>query len=1110
MSTIYNLLCPMIVWLCPSKSKIKSFVRRGLMLTITSMLALAQALAQNAATLLGGVTDTSGAAVPSATVTIAQPKTGFTRSIKTNAQGEYVLPLLPIGSDYGLTVQAPGFESFSQADITLQLNQNARVDVQLKVGTVSQSVNVTGAAPMVDTYTAEGGDVVEARRIVQLPLNGRNALQLAATLPGVSYSYNPPALTGGDRSANQVSVNGSRLNETDYQLDGMRFQGSYDSFGLNYPAPDALQEFKLLTNSYSAQSGFYAGSIFTAVTRSGTNQYHGSAWEFLRNTSLNSRNWFLTSVPKLVQNQFGAAMGFPIWQKYRVFGFAEYQGLRISEGAITSSFPLTAPERQGVFSSAVKDPTTGLPFPNNTIPANRFSPVAQNALAFVPAAPSTNGGELVTTGSEPVNVNQWTGKIDAGLTHLDQASATYYFDRTTFTLPFGNGPYQGFGGPMFEDQDIWVIALNETHTFSPNLLNQFTGGISGQQETHRCSTTLTPASLGISNFVLGGPPQPPTLSVSGFFTMGGSGVCAWVEGGKNWQVGDGITWLKGRHNFRFGADLYDRAWVLETAYLDPGVFAFNGTLSGNPAADFLLGAPASVQRNSVIDTAFKTLDSAYYVQDNFKVSNRLALNLGIRYELLPPFSEYRGKELKTVDIPQNATFRYGQQSKIFPNAPIGLLFVGDKTADYPNGLPASMVQTDHGQIQPRLGIVFDVFGSGRTSLRGSYGLYSNAQFGDEAAQSFQNQPFDLAQSIFSPAGGLANPWLGLVNPFPLKVNVQNPATQTFFLPGQVFGWDQHFVNPRVQAIGADVQQQIKSNLMIDVAYIGKLSQHLEDTININQAAYIPGVGPDGTPLSTEANTNARRILVPNIYEKIDINNAHPSASYQGLQVSVRYSSKSLTAFANYTFSRSIDTGQTTNVQGDAHQDNLHPNVDRGPSSFNAAQIFRLSLVYDIPQFHVQPVVDLIANHWQISDITSVLSGYPFTVTSGADNSLSANGSDRPNLVGNPHLSGGRSRRDKVNEFFNTAAFVPNPIGTFGNVGRDSLYAPGLANSDFALMRVFFPERRLNFQFRAELYNGFNQVNFGAPSATLNSPGSFGRLTSAAAARQVQFALKAQW
>jgi carboxypeptidase family protein/TonB-dependent receptor-like protein len=1065
---------------------------------------------QNAATLVGSVTDSTGAIVPGAKVTASQPKTGFTRSIVTGSQGEYVLPLLPVGSDYQLSVQAAGFQPFVRSGITLELNQNARVDVQLNVGAVSQAVNVSGAAPMVDTYSVEGGDVVESKRIVQLPLNGRNVLQLAATLPGVSYSYNPPALTGGDRSANQVSVNGSRLNETDYQLDGMRFQGSYDDFGLNYPAPDALQEFKLLTNSYPAQYGFFSGSVFTAVTRSGTDQLHGSAWEFLRNTDLNARNWFLSYVPELVQNQFGASLGLPISKRRKIFGFAEYQGLRIAEGAITSSFPLTAAERRGVFSSPITDPTTGQPFPNNTIPVQRINPVANQILTYVPVAPAANGGELSTSSSEPVNVNQWTGKLDSQLTHLDQASATYYFDRTTFSLPFGNGPYKGFGGPMNEDQDIWVIALNETHTFSSNVLNQFSGGISGQEETHSCSTSLTPASLGIQNFVLGGPPQPPTISVSGSFTMGGSGVCSWIEGGKNWQVSDGVAWLKGRHNFRFGVDLYDRSWILQTAYLDPGVFAFNGTITGNPAADFLLGAPASVQRNSVINLGMRTLDSGYYAQDNFRIMPRLSLNLGLRYELLPPFSEYRGKKLANYGIPENATVRYGQQSTIFPKAPIGLLFVGDKTPDFPNGLPASMVQTDHGQVQPRVGVAYDVFGNGKTSLRASYGLYSNAQFGDEAAQSFQNQPFDLAQSIYEPAGGLSNPWLGQANPFPLVVNAKDPAAQAFYLPAQAFGWDPRFVNPRVQAIGADVQQQIGPAFMVDIAYVGKLGQHLEDTINVNQARYTPGIGPDGQPLSTEANTNSRRILVPDIFEKIDINYSHPASSYHALQLSARYSSKNITAFANYTYSRSIDTGQTTNVQGDSHQNNLDPNADVGPSAYNAPQIFRLSVVYEMPEFHIQSIADKIVNHWQFSDITSLMSGYPFTVYSGADNSLSANGSDRPNQVGNPHLPGSRSRTEKVAEFFNTSAFIANPIGQFGTVGRNSLYGPGFANSDIALMRIFLPESRVQFQFRGEIFNVFNQVNFGTPAATLNSPGSFGRLTSAAPARQVQFALKAMW
>ncbi|WP_080507693.1 TonB-dependent receptor [Bryobacter aggregatus] len=704
---------------------------------------------QNAATIVGSVSDASGAAIAGAKLTALDEATGFARSAESDANGSFVIPLIPIGT-YRINAEAPGFKVFSRKGVELQLNQSARINIEMQVGSVAESIEVGDQAPLVDTASSAGGEVVDRKRIAELPLNGRNPLQLATLLPGVTVSSNPVALTGGNRNGNSVSVNGSRTNETDYQLDGMRFAGGYTNSGLNYPSPDALQEFKLITNSYSAEYGFYAGSIFTAVTRSGTNQIHGSAWEFFRNDKLNARNFFSATVPILRQNQFGASIGFPIL-KNKLFGFASYQGLRIRGTSIASSFPLTAAERQGIFSSTIRDPRTNLPFPNNTIPADRINPVTARLLKdIIPVAPGSESGQLVTSGSNPIDGNHYLGKLDYLISSKDTLSLSYFFDKTSFKTPFASGPYPVYG-QREEDQVIPVASMNYTRTFTPTLLNQLRVGISGQEENRRCSSGLTPRALGM-NIDLEGPPEPPSISVTGRFNIGGGGLCLWVEGTNNYQFADSLTWIKGRHQIKAGFDLYRRKFKLITAAGDPGNFGFDGSATGNAAADFLLGELVTASRRPLIDLAMRSINSSFFVQDDFKVSRRLTLNLGLRYELLGPFDETRGVERSTVKIPQNATFRQGVQSTVIPSAPPGLLFTGDKAPDFPDGLPSTMVRMDHKQIQPRIGMAYDLTGDGLTSLRASYGLYSNAHFGDMGAQSFQNQPFLLGQTLFRPAG----------------------------------------------------------------------------------------------------------------------------------------------------------------------------------------------------------------------------------------------------------------------------------------------------------------------------------------------------------------------
>jgi hypothetical protein len=434
----------------------------------------------NTATILGTVTDPTGAAIASGKVTATNEATGFSRSVVSSTDGAYLIPLLPIGERYRVTVEASGFRMFVQTGIELQLNQNARVDAQLQLGNVSEAVEVAASAPLVDTYSSEGGEVVEQRRIIELPLNGRNALQLATLLPGVSRAIIKTALDGGNRAANYLNINGAHQNEVDWQMDGVHYAGANNNSGLNLPSPDALQEFKLITDTYSAEYGFFSGAVFRAVTRSGTNQFHGAAWEFLRNDQLNARNFFTPTVPVLRQNQFGASGGFPIL-KNKLFGFVSYQGLRIRGAALATSFPLTQSQRQGIFSTPIKDPLTGQPFPNNTIPASRLDPVAQNLLKDIPLPPASTGGQLVSTGSKPVNDDQWTSKWDYIIRAADTLQVSMMVDKTTTTNPFATGPYPNFGIDH-ETQFIPLISAGETHTFAPNLINEARFGRASQEE----------------------------------------------------------------------------------------------------------------------------------------------------------------------------------------------------------------------------------------------------------------------------------------------------------------------------------------------------------------------------------------------------------------------------------------------------------------------------------------------------------------------------------------------------------------------------------------------------------------------------------------------------
>jgi outer membrane receptor protein involved in Fe transport len=1085
----------------------------------------------NTGTILGTVTDPSGAVLAHAKVTATNQDTGFTRNADTLDDGSFLIPLLPIGPRYQVTAERAGFKGFSQTGVELQLNQNVRIEIRLQVGAASESIHVDEQAPLVDTQSAVGGEVVESERMTELPLNGRNPLQLAGLVPGVEALDTVATITLGNRAANFMSINGSRTNETDYELNGVRFAGSYNNSGLNYPNPDALSEFQLITNPLSAEYGEYSGAVFSAVTKSGTNGFHGTGFEFLRNAALNARNYFSTNVPALAQNQFGVAAGGRII-KNKLFWFGSYQGFRIRQEALQPSEPLTPDERAGLLTSAtpVLDPDTGLPFPTNAqgqyvIPTSRFSPVTQTLLnKYIPTAPAN--GVFQETGSAKVNVDQYSGKIDYNIKPSDQVYFAGLWDKTVPNNPFtsccpGLGEsFTGYG-TINQTQNIKVFSVSEIHTFRPDLINEFRFGFSEQLEQNTGADQVSPASLGINNWNFNydpdAHPQSATFVLPGRFQLGAIGFGKWREGGRNFQFTDIVSSVKGKHNLKAGVDFYHRQHKLDANVGDTGYFIFGGSFTGgDPTAEFLLGKPDTELRIRYLNhPGYRAWSDGFFFQDDWKVSSRLTLNLGVRYELLFPFSEYRAEgESNTIWNPRGplpisggGTYLPGAQSTVLPLAPPGLLFPGDKTSHYPNGIPTALIGLDKKLIEPRIGFAWDPRGDGKTSIRGSIGYFSDAQYVDLPAQVSQNLPFLVVQAISQPPHDLTDPYAGeLVFPPVSSTGLKtNPEFFTPFLPAAGYGWAPDFQQPRVTKLTLNGQREVAKNLMVEVGYVGNLARHLSVTRDINTAQLnIPGVIP------SVANEPQRRLLDGVNFQKIDFEESGGNSSYNAFQALVRYrASHGLTLLTAYTWSHSLDTFSMVGVQCACLQNPEDANADHASSDFNQTHVLSVSAVYDFPDpFKDQRALRSIFGGWELSAIVSAQSGTPFTVYTGIDASYTNAGADRPDIVGNASFSGGRSRAETISEYLNPAAFAIN-TGHFGNLGRNTFTNPGLFNSDLGLFKNWAISERFKLQFRAEFFNAFNQTHLGSPINTLVSP-AFGQIVTAGDPRLIQFGLKFAW
>ncbi|HZT31874.1 MAG TPA: carboxypeptidase regulatory-like domain-containing protein [Bryobacteraceae bacterium] len=1096
-------------------------LRKRLQAAFFGLAACGLMFAQGTASLQGTITDPTGAVVPAAKVTVTQVNTRLTRTVASNAQGNYLIPgLAP--ADYTLSVEAPGFRTFTRKGITLLTDQSATVSVTMELGQASEAVTVEASATLVDTVTGTQKQVVNQTQMVELPLNGRNAAELSYLVAGASPSPNGGALQGVSKqfpSQIVVSTNGVQQDQVSYQLDGGPYNDEFFSTNLPFPFPDALQEFSVQTSNYGAQYGSNAGGVVNIVTKSGTNALHGDVFEFNRNAVFNARNFFASSRDQLKRNQFGFTLGGPLVipklynGRDRTFWFFGYQGTRLRNISNSSSaFVPTQQDLAGDFSAfldptspanplrkaaQIVDPKSGQPFPGNQIPASRFDPAALGMTKYLPKV----GGNGLVFYRNPVRQN-----LDEAVERFDHAFSSA--DRLTVRGTWNDFVVQSVydptnlvslaGGSEITSQNYIV---HETHIFRPNLLNDVSVTY-WRLKSSRGPAAGAPnvADFGVQGIYQTQPKTIGSVSVSGFFGVSEVPLAAFVRQGNGFT--DDLSWVRGRHELRFGVNLEKSRFDLVNNFGADGFFTFTSDVTNLAMASFMLGYLRTFQQQGGQPENIRDTFIGVYAQDSFRATRRLTINYGLRYEPAIPWDEIRGR----INYFRPSNYYGGVESQVFPNAPVGLLFHGDP------GVPSRIGLTpDYKIFMPRVGFAYDVFGDGKTSLRGGGGIFYNTRMGGDLLNTVAGAvvPFVPQLSITEPQGSFSNPLLGVANPFPAPATP--PKNSTFSKPvvvETVDGAQSVQQTPRVYNWNLSIERQVGNGWLVRAAYVGTHGSHIRELVQLNPAVYIPGstLSPD-----------ARRVFPG--YGSITQQTMDVNSFYNGGQFSLekRFAQSGflhgLTMLANYTWSKAIDTlpvnagVENTGVSTIPFWMPGRRNFDRGRSDFDHRH--RMVISYNMPLPALSGANRLARaafGSWEMSGIWTVQSADALTILAGKDQSQTALGQDRAEISGPAQGGTACGSAAPCVNFLNPASFHQPAIGTFGNVGRNSVNGPGLFNWDMACMKNFPFHERFRFQLRAEFFNIFNTVNFADPSTTLSSAG-FGSIRAANDPRISQLALK---
>jgi hypothetical protein len=1062
----------------------------------------------------GTVRDPSGAVLPGVEVKVTNTDTTAARTVITNETGSYAIPNLPVGP-YRLEASLPGFSTYVQSGIVLQVNSNPTINVVLAVGQVSSVVEVQADANMVETHSNVIGQVIDQQRVIELPLNGRNVTQLIAlfgaavpnTGGGLASNLNYPTVAA-------FSVAGGQNNATNYFLDGATHIDSRTNVGLPLPFPDALQEFKVETSTLPANYGSHPGGAVNAVTKSGTNAIHGDAFWFVRNGAMNARNAFASVRDSLKRNQFGGVVGGPL-VKDKLFFFEGIQGTTLRTAPATNTaFVPTQDVLNGNFQTILAPPcvTRQINLPssianNNILLPGLINPVALKVASLLPVS-TDPCGKIQYGVPQLSNEYQSVTKVDWQRSPKDQLFARYFITDYTLQAYYDHVNLLTAGSPGQLDR-VQSVTLGDTYLVNTDTVNSFRFGFS-RSAVQRVTANGVPTiqqlgsnvSAPIQNYI-------GQFSVSGYFSS--SSIPGYVMNNL-FNVSDDITMTIHKHQLAFGFNyVHAQMNALGPFQMDPrmtfnGQSVINGAATGNALASFLTGRlDTLLQGGGQVGRENQNLP-ALYVQDNWKASSHLQLNAGIRWDPFVPQQAKYGYAAQ-FDL---ARYYAGQVSKSFVNAPPGVIFPGDD--GYPGHAATSARYLD---FAPRVGLVYDPRGKGTETIRAGYGIFYDTSYLWNTMHIPLNPPWGYTITVNTPPGGLSSPWQGYPggNPFPAPTvfpkDFQFPVAGTYvFEPKDAKA-------TYLQQWNLAVQKQIGSDWLVTASYLGNKTTHQWLGHEMNPAVYIPGNCVAGVygltangACSTTGNTNARRLLTQAepaygqyLASAVTVDTAG-NASYNALLVTVQHRlSHNFSALTNYTWSHCFDQGEAGQDIVNFYQDSTNRRAEWGNCAADRRQLGNASLVFKTPQFG-STWLQRFAGDWQASGIYTFTSGSWLTATDGTDVSLTGLGSDRPNVAADWHVSS-----PTIHQWFNTSAFAKQTAGTFGNTGKATILGPSSWNVDAALWRTFKITESKKVDLRVEAFNLLNHTRFNNPGTSLGNLNTLGQITSSQDPRIMQLALK---